>query len=789
MRKKINPIVILSLLSGCSNFPGKHEATRTTASFEDHHRANFNGRYDGPPPEFKRADWERAPSAFSFCDKYKNATGKHVLTCGAAVEEAMNMATRYAGGHGREEGYLRGYAWGMNQGIRYFQDDANEMQRGEGSVGSLDSYLSSGISDGQNVGARDGDSLGSSEAKSRFYKAVDTQVMPNPNYQLPPANYNPLQDAYTRYVGRIPTPEDILKGDRYGRIGFYDSFDRTYGGRDWHERNGRDMWSRDGVFGLNSNQWVDGNQAFQTWLEIPNPRRQLYSNLNDKFSYNKVEKNRAPADETTPRVGDRPGGGGNHQGGNPGGNQGRPTNPGPTTPVVTVPIIPTTPSRPAPPVVTPPVVTPPVVVAVDFQAIFRESFIQAYNVYAPGEYSRNYYTSIDVGQKDGENVGSEVGTEIAQAKGLARAFNRNYAQASFSSYQNSFASKYASGFQSTYDFYKSNPVLSLNFLGIIGADNDGVVQPAEAFGVKFKVTNVGGVPSDLTYTVSGDVEDPLTLHDSVNAISSKTIVSANIGDVLSTLEDGSSASYVLDVNGLQEKLWQDIKRPLVISDLKSNFSVLDGTGMYNVTVSNISTVPLNGAISFELRINGNSAKTVMGSPMQPGDKKSYALDFSDLDPLVWVNGTYNVELLLKYNNITFSRKTETLKVNDPQDIIAQYYARLANEKGIIPRGKTYDNRLVEVRNILLRSNVSEVISNVDSSGNVYRTDPETTIPGKISRAKDSSGNNSSNAITQFTSLADAMSSEGKRFKSLLWVHPKRDNYYLILGKIGGKTYK
>jgi hypothetical protein len=94
-----------------------------------------------------------------------------------------------------------------------------------------------------------------------------------------------------------------------------------------------------------------------------------------------------------------------------------------------------------------------------------------------------------------------------------------------------------------------------------------------------------------------------------------------------------------------------------------------------------------------------------------------------------------------------------------------------------------------VRNLLLQRNTAEVTANIDGSGNVYRTAPETTIPGKISRAKDTFANNSSRATGEFTSLADAMAPEAKRFKSALFIHPKRDAYNELLGKIGGKKYK
>lgn len=755
MKKTLSPLVILSLIAGCANHSVTEPyATRSTASFNGRSRPNWGGHYDGPPPGFKRDQWERRPSAFSYCDKYRNDSGRHVLACGAGVEEAMNMATRFAASHGREDGYLRGYSWGMNQSVNFWMNNQDEILRGEGDVGSLDSYISRAVTEGQSAGTSDGNSLGVSEAKNRFYRAIDTKVMPSPSYSVPAGSFSPTQDAYTRYVGNIPTVEDILKRDRYGRMGFYDGYDRGYYGPDFHERNSREMWSRDGVYNMNYNQWVEGEVAFKTWMNIPTPGKQRYNSLNDKVSYNEMTdaNGRMPA-QVMPGPGPRPQ---------------RPGGPG------------------TPPPVTPPV-TPPVAV-VDYQAIFRDAFIQAYNAYAPAEYSRNYHMALDNGQKDGEGVGAEVGIEIARTKGLARAFNRKYSQVSYNNYQMSYSNSYASGFQSTYDYFKKNPVLSLNFVGIIGADDDGVVQPAEPFSAKFKVTNAGGVSSPLKYTVSGDIEDALTFTDSIGPISTKTIESPTIGTVLSSLEDGSNATYILDVNGMKEKLWQNIKRPLEFSEIKTNFSPIDGSGMYNVTVQNIATVPVNGSIGFELRINGNTVKSVVGSPMQPGEKKSYALDFSSLDPLIWINGAYSIELLLKYNNLTFARKTTQLTVGNTVEALAAYYTRLINEKGVVPTGKTLDNRMAEVKSLILQKNTAEVTSNINSSGNVYRTNPENTIPGMLVRAKDSY-TNSPRAVAEFTTLADAMAGEAKRFKSTLFIHPKRDAYNELMGKLGGKKYK
>lgn len=748
MKKFIAPMLITTIMAGCSTTQPLPDVSRTTAS-DGRYRPGYKGQYDGPPAGFKRDQWERRPSGFSYCDKYRNDTAKHVLACGAGVDAAKTMAQKFAGEHGREDGYLRGYSWGLSQSINYYQNSPQEMQRGESQVDSLNSYLNTATNEGTNAGSRDGESLGTSEAKGRYYRAVDTKVMPTPNVQTPSTNFNPTADAYSKYVGQIPTPEDIMRRDRYGRISFYDSYDRSYGGRDWKERSGRDMWSRNGDYSPNFNNWVEGNFAFGQWEYMPGaPGKQRYNSLNDNRTSSVETKtsNRAPAQAA-------PGGKG------PGGNPGAPT----------------APTQPAAPVV-------------DYQAVFRDAFVQTYNAYAPSEYSQKYHSMIDDGQRDGETVGYEVGSEIAQRRGMAAAFNSRFAVTSYSAYQRAFANSFSTNFNTTFNYFKSNPVLSLDFQGLIGADNDGVMQPGEAFAVKFKVTNAGGVASQLKYTISGNVENEKTFTDSINPISTKTIVSQNIGEILSTLEDGATGSYILNVNGLQERQWQEIKRPLIMSGFDYNLSALDGSGIFTITIANISTVSVNGNIALELRINGTSVKTVNGNAMKAGEKVSYALDFANLDPYVWIMKGYPVEIILKYNDTAFSRKTTSLTASDTDTHLAMYYTRLINEKGFFPKSVNIDNRIAEVKSTILSRNAAEVKSHYDSDGNIYKNTPERTIPGKVLREKEAFSN-SSRANGEFTGLADAMAPEAKKFKSFLLIHPKRNAYNEILSKIGGKKYK
>jgi hypothetical protein len=745
VKKFITPLVLTSLIVGCANVstPPSH-ADRSVAD----ERGRFKGRYDGPDFGIDRRELDRQPRPSAYCERYRSETARHVLACNYGVEEAQQMAEKYAGGYGREEGYLRGYTWGLNKMVRFYENDPEEISHGERMVESYSAHFTSAANEGGAVGTRDGESLGSGEAKGRFFSAINTGVMPTTNYNIPANSYQGVTGASQRFLGGIPSAEDILKDTRYGRLSIYQTYDRDYiHFGDHREYHTRDVWTRDGVYHHNQKRHLNSRDALEIWLKLPSRSKNKYNLLNDKTAFMKMEKSeRLPAQERPGRPGE----------GRPG-----PGTPGP--------------------------VNPPVVV--DYKAIFREAFEDAYANYAHHAYNRAFHNNVDNGQRDGEAVGADVGSQIAQRKGLARAFDRKYNDVSRQVYTTSFANAYTRGFSTTYNYYKDNSILTLDFMDIQGRDEDGIIQPGEEFGVQFKVVNVGGKPADLKYTVSGNVENVQQHTSAIEAISSKTITSEPIGFIDSRLDSDEQASVILDVNKIQEKLWKKIKRPIEIAELNSSLSTLEGSGLYTVVVKNVSTVTTNGAISLELKLNGKVVKTVFGEALMAGEKKSFALDFSGVDPLSWIKGSIKAEILLKYNTAIYAQKSFDLTEKGSIDMFANYYDRLINGKGVVPKGKDAEERANEVRAVLVAKNAEEVAYQRGNNGNVYRTNPEITIPGKIAIVKEGRGNQSTSALKAYSNLADTMNKEAKNFKSILGIHPKRSSYQGILSRIAGRKIK
>jgi hypothetical protein len=262
-----------------------------------------------------------------------------------------------------------------------------------------------------------------------------------------------------------------------------------------------------------------------------------------------------------------------------------------------------------------------------------------------------------------------------------------------------------------------------------------------------------------------------------------------IGSIDNRLDDGSSAKIALEVNGMKEQMWQKIQRPIEFYNVEQNFSVLTGTGSFNVTLENVATVSLNGKITLELKLAGNVVKTVVAQSMNPGEKKSYILDFSNIDPLTWINSTIPAEVLLKYNDAIFGAKAYTLTASSDTALLATYFDNLINDKGFVPTGKNLEDRINEVRSLLVSKNQAEVQRQVNNDGNDYRTAPNSTVPGKILLAKTGRAEQSNRALSFYTGIADTMAPEAKKFKSFLFVHPKKDAYLELMKNIGGKKYK
>lgn len=385
-------------------------------------RLALAGVYDGPAVDVNFIN--QKPAQYAECDQYK--TLPEYKACDFARDEAERMATRFGGGNGRIQGYLRGFSWGLYKTTKASQNDGTEMARGAAAIDGTGDYqskiqsgLQQGIADGQTRGA----SQGKSDAIARFSEAMDTGRTPNRTIKIPTVDYAGPQVGYEQLVGKPKTVADVLQQDineDLGHLRVYDSWDETYLG----ERKPltlQQLWFDNGTYVFQKEAWFDPNLAFQTWLQRPIDTRPKYNSLNQD----------APA-------------------------------PAPGAP------------------------------AVDLQAVFRKSFVNCYSYYVNYYFSQTFFQNMDDGQVAGEMVGTQVGKRLAFEAGLVQAFNKRFQESARTTFYAAYNDAYTSSFNTNFDDYLNNPKIAVEFTGVVGESNMGIIQPGERITPVFTVRNYGG---------------------------------------------------------------------------------------------------------------------------------------------------------------------------------------------------------------------------------------------------------------------------------------------------------
>ncbi len=228
--------------------------------------AVFAVGYDGPRVDYNFIYQE--PSQYKVCEQYTGIDA--YKACDKAHDSAKSFASRFGSQEGKLEGYLRGYSWGLYKSVNSNINNATVMDEGARMVGTLDGHLQRGIQAGINAGSSDGRVRGAQEARNRFHAAINTGKFPSKDIILPATSYEGENGAYAKYVGQIPTVEQILKEDgNLGQLPIYGSFSDTLL-RERTERSPFNYWFSDGTYRFETRYWDEGPAALEVWIKRSN---------------------------------------------------------------------------------------------------------------------------------------------------------------------------------------------------------------------------------------------------------------------------------------------------------------------------------------------------------------------------------------------------------------------------------------------------------------------------------------------------------------------------------------
>lgn len=638
-------------------------------------RCNYN-RYNGPCLDVDLV--KNPPAMYQECTKYENASAKEYAACVFGLDEARRMAERYAGGHGRMHGYLRGFAWGMNQTARAYENDNREIEAGRKLVDGMGEYMESGLKAGRDAGSSQGSSMGSSEARARFAKAMDTGRLPSDRIeQIPATSYEGERNGYERSVGNPKQPSDILRRD----MADLNSQMRAYDGiNDYVDRANYsiwDIWFGDGIYTFETRRWMDKDLALNVWIQKPSP---------DPYTKPKYENL----------------------------NQGVPQ----------VPVMDPVTGLPQKDANGNPVTRP----AYDAKAIFRQSFLNAYNYYVSYNYSQKLYEGLDQGQAAGEQIGVLLGKRMAQQSGLITAFNEKYQSSSKAAFREAFEQAYMDSFGVTFADYRDNPKLEVLFDEVIGVDSDGILQPGEQIQAKMRIRNYGGRGTPLKIRLEGNVQETTEMADSVNPLSSKSILTPVLGKLDNRLANGASAVVNLRVNDVVASRSETVRRQVQLAGINSTVNATAGSGTVRIAVRNVSTARTAGRVVVRMEVNGQTDQRELGM-LDPGQTSEAIIDFTGVDPMKIIrDGSIQAKVVVKVGELQVASDAAQIKPAHLRLEMVRYYNQLVNDRAYTPGGVDRQTRVADLTSMIVRMNHDET---KNSYGNPWKDDALSTTIGLL----------------------------------------------------------
>jgi hypothetical protein len=632
-----------------------------------------SGRYNGPAIDFERIRQE--PPLYDECNRLSKKSGREVLACSFGVDEARRMAMKYGGGHGRMQGYLRGFSWGLHRISNVVANDPSAINQGALAVNGMDQYINSGLQLGQQQGEVQGSVAGSNLAAERFNSAVDTGKFPSSRFAMPPASYAGEDNGYERFVDKngAKSHRQILQeelGSMNSNMRAYENLDPVFIG-DVLRLSIWDAWRDDGVYRFEAQRWLDANSALNIWLSRPIDAKHKFNDLN-----------KPPLTE--------------------------PVLEGEGKPILKN--------------------GEPKVSVIDLQQVFKSAFVNAYKYYVHFYFSHELYRALDEGQAHGELVGIELGKRIAYQKGMIEAFNARFKESSKNAFQSAYESTFRSSFTTTFDNYSNNAKLNVDFTDVIGLEEDGIIQPGERIAVSFKIRNSGGRAVSVRASLGGDVIDSqlLALGD-MPSLAAKVFKTSAIATINPQLRTGASANLILKVNDQEIPHTEKVMTPIQITSHKYIAETTLGAALAFVTVQNVSTHRSTGDVKVHLVLPGKSMAQLIGI-VEAGQIKDAEIRISGLDPLELIKGL-DAGIQVTMNDRFISDDRLKLISADVKLELAGYFDQLIKGQGLVPANTQLGNRIIEVKKMIADKNLSDVSDEI--KGNPWKDNKLSTMLGLL----------------------------------------------------------
>ena len=637
------------------------------------------------------------PAQYDECEQYSNDSAKVYRACDFGIDEARRMAERFGGGNGRVAGYLRGFAWGMFKMTKAYQKDGDEMAKGAAAAQANADYQGL-IQSGLAEGVADGNRRGSAAGKS---EAVSRWEKAIDTGHIPSNQYVvpevPYEGMDNAYQKLVGEPKTVMSIIKEDIAPQIGEL-KAYDGWDTIYLGEKKPLT---VWEL----WFDdGAYVFEkaAWFDKDLAMKVwLDRPIDSKPKYERLNQDAPLIDPAHPEMGTR-----------------------------------------------------------DLQAIFRKSFMNAYAYYVNYYFSSTFFKSMDDGQLFGEITGQQVGKRVAFETGLMQEFNALFKKSSKATFQDAFAKAYTDNFTVVYNDYLNNPKLSIDFTGIVGETDDGIIQPGERFAAQFSCRNAGGKGSDLAVGVSGDVVEATPAKFTIGFLMSKQFTASSIARINPRMATNSTANICLSANGIDDCIGQKVQRVIEVGRASARNEILSGRGTVTVSVTNITTKVTPGSVTTVLYVDGREASRQSMGLIEASTTETSALDYAHIDPVTFINRAVEAKVVVYMGNEEIDETTVSIGSSDRRGDITQYFDLLSNGKAYLPPQVALEERLAELSAWIAAANRKEIKNR--SGKNVYSQDPSSTIPGRMVYLLRAS-HHDQNSLKAYQALGETLWKERTKF--------------------------
>ncbi len=347
---------------------------------------------------------------------------------------------------------------------------------------------------------------------------------------------------------------------------------------------------------------------------------------------------------------------------------------------------------------------------------FTRSFKQAFQQYLPEYFHRYTLPGHELGWRDGWSYGAAVNYEWSFRRGYHEGALQGVQHAATSAFQRSWPRAYQHHYQQQYRQWQNQAVIEIQEVSTVDGNDDGVLEPGEAFVINYSLVNYGGAAANWNISLEG----AQLMRQAQNSISipARRQFRPRHGlpaKIPANAPTGQNYQATLLIGPLKESLHLPVAYPLQLDEAFeiSERDNLAGHISIEVHVQNISRREVNRIVV------ASQGRRQNLSQLGPGESLTLSFQYDRLSPLELLAGKVTFDV-----SVTSGAKRHDQRIMSiPEQVtdlanrdLLIYMVQLARE------GRGNSQEITQVQDLMIQRLQQDWLAAIRARGNPYKQD-------------------------------------------------------------------